>query len=437
MSSSPTHHHNLRPTLQLRSNLFYRPIDRLHSLNFQQKLSITFLLLLSTLQIIIFSIVLIITRQQSCDQPLRSYLLVHTLRVGLALPCSIYLAFSPASRFSLLPSSPSQVSPEQIRNRWFGSPKLDRYVQLVQDLLSILCFVWFIIGNYFFFESETCRHTSRQLYFTSALALGLGYIYALEILILILAITFCLPIVMIGMRWMGWGEKKNEIGPLSQDSIDRIPLVVYLSPLAQRPIVGEKERESGLEMEKQSRPMNSRINLKPEHSQIDIRPEHSTISIVPEQSTTNLGPEQAASDIRSENCETEIEPQSSKPFPSSSTINTQPTAISDAPTPRFKSLAVTRPAGKLWRLIRSPPATTTSTPILPCKQPPPWPIERLEAHQATCAICLCDYSASFVSDDGWEVLRKLKGCGHCFHRACLDPWLKISGRCPLCQHPVT
>jgi len=48
--------------------------------------------------------------------------------------------------------------------------------------------------------------------------------------------------------------------------------------------------------------------------------------------------------------------------------------------------------------------------------------------QTTCAVCICDF------DDG-ELLRRLP-CGHKFHRACIDKWLRRSTACPLCMHNV-
>lgn len=54
--------------------------------------------------------------------------------------------------------------------------------------------------------------------------------------------------------------------------------------------------------------------------------------------------------------------------------------------------------------------------------------EGQEAHD--CAICLNPMSAG-------EHARKLEGCGHSFHRCCLDLWLLRSEECPLCKRPVS
>ncbi|KAI8893725.1 hypothetical protein BC833DRAFT_652664 [Globomyces pollinis-pini] len=48
----------------------------------------------------------------------------------------------------------------------------------------------------------------------------------------------------------------------------------------------------------------------------------------------------------------------------------------------------------------------------------------LEEEDATCTICLSEY------EEG-ENLRQL-GCKHHFHKDCIDEWLHLNGKCPLC-----
>ncbi|KAK1626847.1 hypothetical protein QYE76_001162 [Lolium multiflorum] len=51
-------------------------------------------------------------------------------------------------------------------------------------------------------------------------------------------------------------------------------------------------------------------------------------------------------------------------------------------------------------------------------------------NDTTCAVCLVEYS------DGAE-LRRLPGCAHAFHRACVDQWLRRRPSCPRCRMPPT
>lgn len=46
----------------------------------------------------------------------------------------------------------------------------------------------------------------------------------------------------------------------------------------------------------------------------------------------------------------------------------------------------------------------------------------------TCMICQDDYQLN-------DTLRKLR-CGHCFHQACVDPWLLQSDLCPVCRKTI-
>ncbi|KAE9592216.1 putative transcription factor C2H2 family [Lupinus albus] len=51
-------------------------------------------------------------------------------------------------------------------------------------------------------------------------------------------------------------------------------------------------------------------------------------------------------------------------------------------------------------------------------------------HETTCSICISDYNES-------EILRMMPKCCHCFHRYCIDEWLKVKGSCPICRYSPT
>lgn len=58
------------------------------------------------------------------------------------------------------------------------------------------------------------------------------------------------------------------------------------------------------------------------------------------------------------------------------------------------------------------------------------PTEKWECGETTeCPICLNDFS------DG-DCVRTLPGCGHTFHKACIDLWMVRRADCPLCKREV-
>ncbi|XP_004153928.3 RING-H2 finger protein ATL67 [Cucumis sativus] len=53
----------------------------------------------------------------------------------------------------------------------------------------------------------------------------------------------------------------------------------------------------------------------------------------------------------------------------------------------------------------------------------------VESGEQECAICLCEI------EEG-EKCRKMKTCGHVFHKDCIDRWFKVNGHCPICRTSV-
>jgi hypothetical protein len=53
----------------------------------------------------------------------------------------------------------------------------------------------------------------------------------------------------------------------------------------------------------------------------------------------------------------------------------------------------------------------------------------MKLDEMECSICLAPLGAD-------ESARQLPGCGHCFHRCCIDLWLLRRADCPLCKQDV-
>ena len=54
---------------------------------------------------------------------------------------------------------------------------------------------------------------------------------------------------------------------------------------------------------------------------------------------------------------------------------------------------------------------------------------RRRGFDTECAVCLCEYAPG-------EPLARLPACGHLFHRACVERWLRTSRECPKCRAAV-
>jgi len=70
------------------------------------------------------------------------------------------------------------------------------------------------------------------------------------------------------------------------------------------------------------------------------------------------------------------------------------------------------------------------------------PYHPLPSNLASCPICLCDYEEPPKDTEGEEILwqgepLRLLPCGHCVHSQCVDTWLAVSGRCPICQRAIS
>ncbi|RUS28951.1 hypothetical protein BC938DRAFT_481243 [Jimgerdemannia flammicorona] len=104
----------------------------------------------------------------------------------------------------------------------------------------------------------------------------------------------------------------------------------------------------------------------------------------------------------------------SSPTPSTSVNSTTTTAPP----------ATSKRSSLLSRLFTRPkPASSSAT-----APPDPDTLEIPNSDDAVCAICLSQY------EDG-EELRSL-WCSHHFHKDCVDEWLRLNRKCPLCKRDV-
>lgn len=200
------------------------------------------------------------------------------------------------------------------------------------------------------------------------------------------------------MRYFGWGEKKPDIGPLTQEKIDKLPLVLFV-PADNGPISTTTEPDGE----------NAVSTVDDGYPPVP----HASIA---EASTSNAV--------------------------SSPTISDSPTSESTSTKKRRRRQLrrlfiplMSKSKGKQSAAERAEAKKTSSK-----YMDTPYPLHPLPPSQSTCPICLCDYEPPPRVEDGasdvsWEPLRLLP-CRHAIHKDCLDPWLVVSGRCPVCQRAV-
>jgi hypothetical protein len=45
-------------------------------------------------------------------------------------------------------------------------------------------------------------------------------------------------------------------------------------------------------------------------------------------------------------------------------------------------------------------------------------------------------SVCSICQEELQTATRLRGCQHCFHQACIDQWLQMNTRCPVCRYDV-
>ncbi|GAA5893205.1 hypothetical protein JCM8208_004375 [Rhodotorula glutinis] len=340
-------------------------------------------------QVVAFTVICATSYHDQCDVPLGPYLVMVIVRIVCAFPPYFWLTISPPR--------PDRRNPDAVRaalaqSRHVGTLAIDRRVRRLADLISIYSVVVFVAGNWWVITSTSCPADSPTLYRGAVAALVFSWLYVAEILVWATLVIFFLPFLLIGVRWFGMGEKKNEVGPLKKEDIASLPQRVF-------------------------------------------------VGIIPDEAS----PPSAAS-APSSTAPTLADPVA--PTTSSTTPSSPPTPSPAPPAaPRrqlwrlWRRRAKTRPPGSA---AGSGAASSGSADAQEGERAPlPEGVVglRLPESQAACAICLCEYDPppllSSPEAATWHPERlALLPCAHAFHTECLGDWLAVSGRCPLCQRDL-
>ncbi|GAA5920029.1 hypothetical protein JCM1841_000387 [Sporobolomyces salmonicolor] len=178
-------------------------------------------------QLVAWIVVLATSYGEPCDRPLGLYLILVCVRIAVAFPLFFWTAISQRPR----PRDTADQRAAMEANRRVGNVYIDRQVRRVGDLVSLLSLVLFVCGNVWVITSRTCSATAPTLYKGALAALILSWFWTAEFLIYILLVVFFLPFFLIGMRFFGLGQAKNEVGPLKKAAVEKLPQRIFVGTL--------------------------------------------------------------------------------------------------------------------------------------------------------------------------------------------------------------
>ncbi|CAG8488646.1 9142_t:CDS:2 [Paraglomus occultum] len=177
-------------------------------------------------RIVVTTAVLIISRNQDCDKPLKEFLILYVIRVVIACPVNLYLTLNPRDN--------------NTRSDQNNAARRERWVDKLKSFLDLFATLWFIIGNYFLFTTDSCRKSAPSVFWLSLAWVILGYIIITIPILLCLAVIFCLPCVLVAMRILHVSDAVG-MGGASEDAISKVPTVKYRAPTSEG---GEGENEA-------------------------------------------------------------------------------------------------------------------------------------------------------------------------------------------------
>ncbi|BGP47355.1 hypothetical protein JCM10450v2_003207 [Rhodotorula kratochvilovae] len=367
------------PAAAVRLSVMRRLWAATNELQGLRRLRLAFFGVAGLTQVVAFIVILAGHYSDECDSPLGAYLIMVIVRISFAYPPYFWLTISPP-RPPARRDSDDETRAAIDRNRHVGTLAIDHRVRRLSDLVSVYALVLFILGNVWVAGARTCSATAPTLYKGALAALILSWIYIAEVLVWSLLIIFCLPFLLIGMRWFGVGQAKNEVGPLKKEDIASLPQRVFIGTLPEDAPPAPAESAS------------------------TDAPSSPTASPAPNPAAPATGPSPIRPPHRRQLWR--LWRRRAKSPSSSSAGGSSAAQMGDFPP---------FPSGAL-------------------------PLQLPES-QAACAICLCEYDPpplrGTAEAEGWEPeLLGLLPCGHAFHAACLGDWLVVSGRCPLCQRDL-
>jgi hypothetical protein len=92
-------------------------------------------------------------------------------------------------------------------------------------MLDMIGSIWYVFGNWWLFSSKTCSNTNPNIYWLSVVIIAIGYFMLAFPILFCGAVIFCLPGVLVLLRWLRLGNLESSISPangLDESIINRI-----------------------------------------------------------------------------------------------------------------------------------------------------------------------------------------------------------------------
>lgn len=217
-----------------------------------------------------------VSRNESCEQPLQTYIIVYVIKVAISIPSFIGRDFQRAAR-RLRRNRERLRRREQIRRRRqqpeaevggteqelehdamsFVEPQSSRCCTLIgaklEMLLDLFSVLWFIVGNYMLFTStRTCRTLAPKQYYTTLTYVLINYSIVLFPLLFCTSVVFCLPCVMgvlsvLPIRddlELDLEEDAAAERIARQEAIKKLPIYRYVDTDNDEPVIEDNKKKS-------------------------------------------------------------------------------------------------------------------------------------------------------------------------------------------------
>ncbi|KAI9297405.1 hypothetical protein K502DRAFT_323307 [Neoconidiobolus thromboides FSU 785] len=176
-----------------------------HNISRTSKYLLIISVITSLVQIICCIAILAVAWDQPCDAHLNVFILLYLIRLTVSLPITILYYLKP--------------------NRSNRNSSFRSWIDRCRSIMDIFSMLLFVIGNYLFFTSNTCSKESPTLYYFSLALVIFGYVIITIPVFFCGAVIFCLPCVLVVMRFLRIGESSG-IGA-SNELINKVPTLRF------------------------------------------------------------------------------------------------------------------------------------------------------------------------------------------------------------------